>query len=151
MEIEMETTLIQLADVEASLKAFFPADDIDEMQYKINAHQESIDDEKASYGEADETPLDWYTAYRDCVDQAESALMDRDAGACRKSAREFLNRCRQWEAQVGILQPVSEDDARAAVRNGIGVKMSHFPKVGNQRYEFNTHPQGWHQSSPDED
>jgi hypothetical protein len=148
----MTKQLIKLADVEASLKAFFPAEDIEEMQYKIDSHQESIDDEKLNYGEADEAPLDWYTAYRDCVDQAESTVMDSspETAAYRKSAREFLKRCLLWESSVGIATPVSEDDARDRVRNGIGVKMSHFPRIGNQRYEFNMHPQGWQQTATDE-
>ena len=41
------------------------------------------------------------------------------------------------EFQLGMLKPISDEVAMQAVKNGYGVKMSHFPKINGQRYEYN--------------
>jgi hypothetical protein len=38
--------------------------------------------------------------------------------------------------QVGVFVPVSEDEVHRRVREGVGVKLSDFPKFQGQRYEF---------------
>ena len=41
------------------------------------------------------------------------------------------------ELQLGIWKPITEERAKEAVRNGINVRMSNFPKVNGVRYEYN--------------
>lgn len=41
------------------------------------------------------------------------------------------------ELQLGMWKPISDEEARQVVRNGMGVKMSHFPKFNGQRYDYN--------------
>jgi len=65
--------IISLSDFEAAVKRFFTPDEITEMEAKIIAHREDLDEEKKQYGTVeDDSDLDWYAAYRDIVDQAES-------------------------------------------------------------------------------
>lgn len=41
------------------------------------------------------------------------------------------------EFQLGMWKPISDERAKDAVKNGINVKMSHFPKINGVRYEYN--------------
>jgi len=60
-------------------------------------------------------------------------------------ARRYLKRCLQFEVEVGIMQPISDAEAKKSVRNGLNVRMAHFPKLGKQRYDFAGHPLNWKQ------
>jgi hypothetical protein len=129
---------VMIGEVESLARGFFTAEELSEIQVKIDAHQESIDYEMATYGKAeDASPLDWYTAFRDTLDSAESYAKE-DA-----SARKYLKRCLAFEILLGVMQPVAEEDAREAARCGINIGMRSFPKIGKQRYEFVAHPIGW--------
>ncbi len=78
--------------IEEAAKEFFTQDELDEIDYQISTHQESIDSEIENYGAAedpaDDEPLSFYEAFRQMWDHAENvALCDLEEPKTRREAR----------------------------------------------------------------
>ncbi len=127
--------------VEALGKEHLTADDLECIQYKIDAHQETIDQEIADYGSAEDgSPLSFYQGYRDVWDQAEDVMRDPDADPKdRKQAKACWLRCMRLAIKLGVYRPMTDQEYKEAYIFG-GSKAQAFPKVDGVHCDFIAHP-----------
>lgn len=50
-----------------------------------------------------------------------------------KNKRELFN----VQLQLGMWNPITDEEVKSRIRNSLGVRMSHFPKVNGIRYDYN--------------
>lgn len=110
--------------------------DSEELQYRIDSYQESIDDEIERFGSTEMAPMDELDAFIEMVDLAESVAGSKmEEMKFRKQAKKCLIGYRRILIQLGFYKEISLDTVRDAVRNGIGVRMRHFPKIDGKLYD----------------
>ena len=125
--------LIQASEVEAAIRAFFTEEEVADIQYNIDAREESILDEIADWGSTEITSLTWYEAFTDYMDSAESwAAEDPEA---KKTAK----RCLEFLTIIGVYQPVTDEEYQSSSVSPASAKNLAYPKVKGIRYEFVSH------------
>lgn len=129
--------------IEALGREHLTADDLEEIQYKIDAHQEGIDSEIANYGSAeDASPLSFYQGFRDVWDQAEDCMRSPEWDAKnRRLAKACRLRCMRLALKLGVYRQMTQEEYDNAYIFG-GTKAQAFPIVDGVRCDFVAHPGG---------
>ena len=72
---------------------------------------------------------------RDVADWLDNAIPDAPR-AERAALRKHRDEVMRLEVAAGLWRAINDDAARERVRNGLGVRMAHFPVLDGQRYEW---------------
>jgi hypothetical protein len=129
------------AEVVAAIAKAATPEQLEEFQMRIDSHQETIDAEIETYGSTEEKPFDYLDVLIDYINFSESyafssaqAITEMDKKD-RKAARKELKSLERMLVIIGFYKPVTDEVAKEACRNGIGVRMSNFPVIDGRRYE----------------
>ncbi len=129
-------------EIEAAGEKFFTQDELDEIQYKIDAVQESIDYDIKHYGPSvvDDEPSNFYDGFKDMWDHAEDIYRFSGDKEHRRQAKKVFDRCQEFALVIGVYRAMSDEEYKNSYVFG-GSKAQAFPKIKGQRCEFVKHPE----------
>lgn len=130
-----------LNKIEQAGQKFFTKEELEEINSKIQAHQETIDEEIKNYGSAeDPEPLSFYQAFLDVWDSAENCLMDTDDKKWKTQARKDIKRCLEFAILIGTYKYISDQEYKDVYIYPASAKAKSFPKLNEKYTDFVGHP-----------
>ncbi len=105
-----------------------------EEHFDDNPNNPEMQEEKVLYEKFKKNDFNFTDKELIMIGESLIGMDDKDVFTFSPKARKQLF---DIELQLGMWTPITDERAKEYVRNGLGVRMSHFPKVNGVRYDFN--------------